>query len=463
MGALTCLLYTALAFIAYFYQTSSTTPWGYAFRIFLLLINLFLALAYWVTFKTAKSSNGKSIGRIIILFSIAFSLILILIPPMGSADVYNYTYRARVQTVYNENPYIAATENYTDDMFYNFSPKEWNYLTMQYGPLWTSISIGFSSIAKDSFFWNIFLYKLLALFSFFGTAYFIRKILQIINPDKEARGLFLFLWNPLVLFEAINNAHNDMFMIFIVVAAIYLLIKKKYFIALLVLLLSVLLKYITLILVPIFLFFILKDIPQLRKKVKFILKTGISAVAIIVLFYIPFWEGPEIFNGLFQQSQIFTFFNFSLFPGLIFGMAYLIGNNLSWSYDLLSDISRYFSLVAFIFLYFWQIKNYIQNKSRDFIYYTFLALFVYVIFYLTYLQPWYFIWLISLAILVEKKYFLQFIFICTLAGFLSYTIIMNSLIYILIFIVLLFTSFIVKRNYFKDFLNLKISRRERHT
>jgi len=463
MGALTCLLYAALAFIAYFYQTSSTTPWGYAFKIFLLLTNLLLVLTYWVTFRSSDYTKEKNVGKIIIAFSIAFSIILIMTPPMGSADVYNYTYRARVQTVYDENPYIVATENYTDDMFYNFSPKEWNYLTMQYGPFWTSISIGFSNVAKDSFFWNIFLYKLLAVLSFYGAAYFIWKILKRTNPEKRVQGLFLFLWNPLILFEAINNAHNDMFMIFIVVAAIYLLLKKKYFFSILVLLLSILLKYITLILVPIFLLYIFKNIPQLKERVKFFLKTGISVAIITGLLYVPYWEGFEIFKGLFQQSQIFTFFNFSLFPGLVFGMAYLVGSNYSWSYDLISNISRYFGLAAFVLLYFWQMKNYVQDKSRDFVYYIFLVLFIYVIFYLTYLQPWYFIWLISLAILIEKKYFTQFIVVCTLAGFLSYAIIMNSLIYIIILIILLFASFVAKKNYFVDFLNLRITKSERNT
>ncbi|MBU2229222.1 hypothetical protein KJ810_02330 [Patescibacteria group bacterium] len=462
MGSLTCLLYAALAFIAYFYQISSIPPRGYAFKTFSLLINLLLVLAYWVTFKTANKKNEKNIGKIVVLFSVVFSTIMILIPPIGSADVYNYTYRARVKTVYNENPYIVATENYSDDMFYNFSPKEWNYLTMQYGPLWASISIGFSNIAQDSFFWNIFLYKLLALFSFFAGACFLRKILQMISPDKKIGGLFLYLWNPLILFEAVNNAHNDMLMISIVLAAIYFLLKKKYSTSLLVLLLSVLLKYITLVIVPVFLYFVLKNIPQLSKKVKFVLKTGIAVIIVTTLFYIPFWEGAEIFKGLFQQTQLSTFFLFSLFPSLVFAIAYLVGSYFSWSYDLLTDISRYFGLGAFIVVYFWQIKNYVKDKSKNFIYYSFLILFAYIIYYVSYLQPWYLVWLIPIAILVDKKYFLQFIFILTLAGLLSYIVLVNSLIYILIFVIILILSVITKKNYFQNFLNFNPSKSERN-
>ncbi|MBU2235436.1 hypothetical protein KKA01_00040, partial [Patescibacteria group bacterium] len=309
----------------------------------------------------------------------------------------------------------------------------------------------------------IFLYKLLALFSFFAGAYFLGKILQMISPDKKIGGLFLYLWNPLILFEAVNNAHNDMLMISIVLAAIYFLLKKKYSTSLLVLLLSVLLKYITLVIVPVFLYFVLKNIPQLNKKVKFVLKTGIAVIIVTTLFYIPFWEGAEIFKGLFQQTQLSTFFLFSLFPSLVFAIAYLVGSNFSWSYDLLTDISRYFGLGAFIVVYFWQIKNYVKDKSKNFIYYSFLILFAYIIYYVSYLQPWYLVWLIPIAILVDKKYFLQFIFILTLAGLLSYIVLVNSLIYILIFVIILILSVITKKNYFQNFLNFNPSKSERNT
>jgi hypothetical protein len=452
MGVISSFLYAVLAFIAYYYQTSATTPWGFSFKAILLATNLLLIVAYWFAFISIKSVNEKSIIKIIFLFSSVFSLIMLFTPPIGSADVYNYAYRARVGTVYDENPYVVPTGAYSDDMFYNFSPKEWNYLTMQYGPFWTSVSILFSNIAKNNLFWNVFIYKLLALVSFFGVAILIRKILQKFNPDNEVKGLFLYLWSPIIIFEAINNAHNDMFMMFAVIFAIYLLIKKWYVLAAITLLLSILTKYIPLLILPVFIYYVFKEVHETKKRLNFVWATGILAVIISTLFYFPFWEGTRTLNGLFEQSKIFTFANFSLFPGIIYWVLYVIGQSFSWTREFLSDIARVSGLTAFVVLYIWLIKNYFKGKYTDYIYYSFMILFVYIFFYLTYLQPWYFIWLISLAVLIDRKYFPQFIFICTLAGLLSYTIVMNSLIYVFIFLFIILVSLITNKNYLLKFL-----------
>jgi hypothetical protein len=452
LGVVSSLLYAVLAFIAYHYQTSATTPWGGSFKAILLVINMLLVVVYWFAFISVKSVNGKSIIKIIFLFSAVFSVIMIFTPPIGSADVYNYAYRARINTVYDENPYIVATGEHSGDMFYDFSPKEWNYLTMQYGPFWTSVSILFSNITKNSFFWNVFIYKLLALVSFFGVAFLLRKILQKFNPGMEMKGLFLYLWSPIIIFEAINNAHNDMFMMFVVVFAIYLLMKKWYILAAIMLLLSILTKYIPLLILPVFVFYIFRDIQETRKKVNFVWVSGILAIIISVIFYLPFWEGIKTFNGLFEQSKIFTYANFSLFPGIIYWVSYVIGSSLSWSRESLSEVARISGLIAFVVLYVWLINNYFRGKFTYYIYYSFMILFVYIFFYLTYLQPWYFIWLIPLATLIDKKYFPQFILICTLAGLLSYTIVMNSLIYVFIFMLIILMSLVTNKNYLLKFL-----------
>ncbi|MFA6392169.1 MAG: hypothetical protein WCW66_05515 [Patescibacteria group bacterium] len=455
LGILTYLLYVVLVYSSFYYQinaTNSIIPWGYNKQIFFILISIGLIVLYWLAYKSIKNTK-ENIKKIVILFSILFSITFIIAPPIGSADVYNYAYRARVKTVYEQNPYLVATENYPDDLFYNFSPKEWNFMTMQYGPLWASVSIGFSKIAGDNFFWNIFLYKLLALLSFFGSAYLINRILKITNPGKSLQGALLYLWNPLILFETINNAHNDILMIFIVLLAVYLVLKKKYIPSLLVLLLSVLLKYITILLVPVFLYFILKNFQKKGDKMKLVLKAGCLAVIIIVLFYFPFWDGIRTFNGIFQQSQIFSFLNFSLLPGFVFGISYVVGSNYSWSYDTLSMISRNVGLVTFVLFYIYQHSKMLITRNIDLIFYVFLILLSYILLAVTYLQPWYFIWLIPLAVLMDRKYFPHFIAISSVVGLISYAFLVTSLVYMLTFIIVVFIAIISRKDLFSNFIN----------
>lgn len=453
LGVGVSLLYSIFSFIAFYYQSSATTPWSFSFKVILLATNLLLFLTYWLSLRTIKSIDENRILKIIYIFSFVFCLIMIITPPIGSADVYNYAYRARVQTVYQENPYIVATGEYPDDMFYNFSPKEWNYLTMQYGPFWTSISIFFSEITRGSFFWNIFLYKILALVSFFGSAVLVNKILKDNKSKIIVPSMLLYLWSPIVVFEAVNNAHNDMFMVFLLILGIYLLKKKWYLLSMIVLLLSILVKYISLLIVPIFLIYIFKTVNNSKKRSKILVQCGILSIAFIILFYLPFWDGLEIFRGLWEQSKINTYANFSLLPAVVYWIIHVVTTGFPISIETISKIARVFGFIFFILGYLWVIKSYIKNKAETFLEYCFMTILIYVFFYLSYLQPWYLVWVIPLAIITERKYSSQFIFLCTLAGLLSYNIIMNSLIYVSIFAIIILVSLVSRKNYIMKFVN----------
>jgi len=457
LGVGASVLYALLAYIPFGFDAHAIPPAGKNIMIYFLLINLGLWSIYLLAFQNIKKQiDSRSLVKLIVLFTVVFSIILILLPSIGSADIFNYIFRARVFTVYGENPYLVATENFSHDLFYHFSPKEWNNLLMQYGPLWTGISIGFSFIAKDSFFWNQFLYKLLAVMVNFGILYFVWCILSLIKPDYRIKGLFLYAWSPLILFEVVNNAHNDMVMIFLVVAAIYFFLRKKYLTSLVLLLLSVLVKYITLFLFPVFLIFLFKEVVGKKERIRLFGKTSIVLLVIIFLSYFPFWEGWQTFQGIFQQSRLISFMNLSLFPSFTFGGTYLLGNFFSWSYDIMMQIVRIFGVLVFLAFYLWQLRLLVKNKnSQDFIYRIFLVLFIYTIYAVFSLQPWYFLWILPLAVLIDKKYFLHFIFFITLIGLFSYTFVVISILFVLIFVLLLFLSFFTKGRYFTSFLGFR--------
>ncbi|PIY96864.1 MAG: hypothetical protein COY66_02385 [Candidatus Kerfeldbacteria bacterium CG_4_10_14_0_8_um_filter_42_10] len=451
LGLIISALFALLAYIPFGFQSLSTPPLNDHILIYFFLISLGLLISYFAAYRLIKEEKSQRISKIIVLFALIFSVILILIPSIGSADVFNYIFRARIQTVYGENPYLVATEGFKSDLFYNFSPQEWNYLPMQYGPLWTSLSIGFSYLAQDSFFWNQFLYKLLALLTNFGIIYFIWKILGIINPDYRIRGILLYAWNPLILFEAVNNVHNDLLMIFFVVAAIYFFLKKKYLFCLLLLLFSVLVKYITVLLFPVFLLFLWKEIIVPGERIKIFIKAAAILLVAAVLLYLPFWKGTGIFQGLADQSKIASYMNLSLFPSFLFNFILSLKSILTLTLDQIMKIVSIGGMIAFAIIYFWQLRL-IKQKGDDFVHRNFLILLGYILYAACFLQPWYFLWFLPLAVLIDKKYFPEFVFLFTLIGLLSYVFIVMSIILIVFFLALLFLSLTTKKNYFPPFL-----------
>jgi len=424
---------------------------------FLLFINFGLQLIYLLTWRQIlKHPLEKKLIKLIIFFTIIFSLILILIPPIGSRDVYNYILRARIFTVYHENPYLLTTENFPDDIFFSFSPPQWNYLSMQYGPLWSVISIIFSFLAKNNFFWNVFFYKILALLTNFGIIYFLSKILKKTSPAYELTGIYLYAWNPLILFETLNNAHNDILMVFFVIVAIYLFMQKKFIFSMIILFSSVLVKYITIILLPIFLILIIKETCSLREKIKFLLKIMIVFSLITIIFYFPFWEGLKTFNGLLLQSRLENIKNLSLFTFFIFGGLYGIKKFFFWSTKFILDITRIIGGVIFFILYCWQLIHLKKTCARNIIYYIFLIL-SFLTLTLVFLQPWYFLWLLPLAILINNPYITLSVFAFTFIGLISYTPFDMSFSMALTFIIILFLSIIFGKRYFLiDFFSKKI-------
>ena len=68
--------------------------------------------------------------------------------------------------------------------------------------------------------------------------------------------LYLFMWSPLILLHHIANAHNDLLMGFLIVAAVALVAHRKGIWAPAVLIAAMMVKYVAVLLIPGFLYFI---------------------------------------------------------------------------------------------------------------------------------------------------------------------------------------------------------------
>src|SRR5207245_9216315 len=116
----------------------------------------------------------------------------------------------------------------------------------------------------------------------------IALIAQRIVPRQAAAAVVCFGWNPLVLWEISANGHNDVVMMAFVLLALLLLLTKRWPLAFPALACAVLIKYISLVLLPIFVLWVLRR--QGRPAVR-PLALGLAAMlALIVMVYVPFWS-----------------------------------------------------------------------------------------------------------------------------------------------------------------------------
>jgi hypothetical protein len=77
------------------------------------------------------------------------------------------------------------------------------------------------------------------------------------------------------------------------------------------------------------------------------------------------------------------------------------------------------------------------------------------------LQPWYFVWLVPLAVLINRKYSPHFIAIVSVVGLISYAFMLTSILYMLAFIIIVIIAIISRKDLYSDFIN--VQRIEKYT
>ncbi len=200
--------------------------------------------------------------RIIHLRKISFPLIVTLIGltaiiltfsyNMLSYDLFNYIFDARILTYYHQNPYLHKAQDYPHDPMLGFMRWTNRTYAQAYGPLWLLITLPFSFVGMHIFILTFYLFKILMTSAYLGTVFYLYKILDKLYQSKKSLGIVLFALNPLVVLESLVSSHNDIVMMFFAVFGFYLLINKRFWWAVLLLIASALIKYATIVLLPIF-------------------------------------------------------------------------------------------------------------------------------------------------------------------------------------------------------------------
>lgn len=219
-----------------------------------MIVIFFLFYGGWISLLKSEvlEQNDMVFGIYLTVIILFFSYSAML-----SHDIFNYIATAKTMFFYHENPYLIMPIEFLHDpllLFMHAANK-----TALYGPIW----IVFTGVPYLLSFGNI----LLALFLFKGlvVTFFLATVFLLKKLTKDAMGLALFIFNPLVVIETLISNHNDIVMMFFVILAYALMRKKRIFLSSLSLLLSILIKFATVFLIPVFLLLFWDEIQ--RKKV----------------------------------------------------------------------------------------------------------------------------------------------------------------------------------------------------
>lgn len=213
--------------------------------LYILFITLFFVFYfYFLSGKNMTESVQKKLIKISIL------ILLFSLPAMLSNDIFNYIFTGKVLFFYKENPYVVMPIEFSGDPFLHFTQAA-NKIAL-YGPSWILLSGIPFVLGFGNYLLTLFNFKLLNAILFVGTLFYFSKL----RTSKNS--LILFALNPLVLVETLTNVHNDIFMIFLIVYSLYLVKTKKTFWAIFLYILSVGVKYVSFVLLPVYIYLFIR-------------------------------------------------------------------------------------------------------------------------------------------------------------------------------------------------------------
>ena len=247
----------------------------------LLCVALFAV--YAKMFRSLRGVQPPAVQRIVFAAGAVAMLTYVFSPVMFSTDIFAYAMYGRAASVYGGNPY-AATMPFpdTDPFFVQYGIE---YIPSWYGPVWTFISEAATWFTGERLGVTVLVFRLIAIGFALITSALIWSCLRKYSPENAARGLVLLMWNPLFVMETGLSGHNDPVMLALVALGVWLHLRGHKACAVVALTLSALVKFLTGMLVPLYMLLVIRESKTWRERISFVLRSAIPAGAVALALF----------------------------------------------------------------------------------------------------------------------------------------------------------------------------------
>ena len=272
-----------------------------------------LAAGYAVVFacyvsawRAASRLRGRAAAALVIGAGIVFALVLLWVYPVGANDIYDYVFRARLWGQYDYNPLTVTPLQVNADPWFRYVV--WIWFPSPYGPLWAEISVWLNRLGGDSLLANLLLFKLLAISSLALGSILLFALLRERGEGEALGGALLFAWNPLLLFEAAVNGHNDVLMAMLLLWGLWFFRRRRLRTALVLCTLAGLVKITAFVAPPVLLLAGARSSPTRTRSQRMRLLIGALAACLLTAaaVYAPLWQGSPSVAGLLALDNRFT-------------------------------------------------------------------------------------------------------------------------------------------------------------
>jgi alpha-1,6-mannosyltransferase len=355
---------------------------------FLIMLLIFAGYAWGVAIFRRQQERGLSS---ILTLTIILCLPLIFIPPLLSKDLFSYIFYGKIATSYASNPYVVTPQRFPSDPLLTFMGSHWKNTGSVYGPIFVYFSALLNRIAGRGITANIYVFKGAMTLFHLANILLLWKLLKIMDVEKQRFATMIYAWNPLVLLMSVGGGHNDIMMMTFALSALLLLLSGRRYTGYVALCLSVMVKFITGILVVAYALYLLSRRAPLKKRLFEVMILATILFVVVTLSFLPLWEGASTFKYILQNYQLHNLFS----PGgilsaiLSFTLKYIfwIPHNLAYT---LGGILGKLLLLPIFLVVLWQKprQTYSELELADCFFAVSLAYLATVSFF----NPWYMLW-----------------------------------------------------------------------
>lgn len=328
------------------------------------IVVLAMLVAYGIVLASVRTLSMRTLW----ICLVALLVIMLMGPPLQLTDVFNYLGYGRLGGLHHLNPYTHVIADISYDPVYRLAT--WHNLTSPYGELFTALTYPLSYLPLAVAYWILKVVTVAAALAFVWVVTFCARRL---GRDPRFALAFVAL-NPVFVLYAVGGFHNDFFMLLPIMGAIALLLCRRDRSAGAVLMLAVAVKFTAILVLP----FLLVGTRADRRWLRVLTGAALAAVPLIAGSLVLY--GFSLPN-LSDQSTLLTDFSIPQVVGLALG----IGGGTPG----LLTIAKVVVVVTVVYLVLRR-REWLSAAG-----WATLAL----IASLSWLMPWYVIWLLPLAAL----------------------------------------------------------------
>ena len=344
-----------------------------------------LFVLYAVAIRVCHSGPSQ-LWDVIILGILIFGMTLVLVFPIGAGDVFDYVVHGVLLVRHHVSPLVEVGTSYPNEPLMRYA--SWRNSPSYYGPLWSWMEAGMDVLAGSRDLpANLIGFKGLALLALLIDAWLIARIVALRAPEHVLASVVAFAWNPLVMFEAATNGHNDLTMLTFVLAALLAWERGRWAWAVVAMTLAVLIKAPPW---PLLALLTVATVAQAQGRQGKLRRAAIIAALVVGTFSLGYLTFPQPLASLLNLRERFNLFTNSLPTIIVLLLRFVMPRAAAeW-------LARTLTLFAFELFLAWQAWRVWQAPERllraCFETVAFLLLFV-----TPWFQPWYVTWLVAIA------------------------------------------------------------------